>query len=75
MHNFKAIILAGGSGTRMKSRLPKPLHKLSGTPMIIWIVNALIQSRIKDIITIVPANHEAFQNILEHVIVEWGFDA
>jgi len=66
MHNFKAIILAGGSGTRMKSRLPKPLHKLSGTPMIIWIVNAIIQSRIKDIITIVPANHEAFQNILEH---------
>jgi len=33
--------------------------------MIIWVVNAIIQSRIKDIITIVPANHEAFQNILE----------
>ena len=34
IHDFKAIILAAGLGTRMKSSQPKALHKLSGTPMI-----------------------------------------
>ncbi|MFH1158639.1 MAG: bifunctional UDP-N-acetylglucosamine diphosphorylase/glucosamine-1-phosphate N-acetyltransferase GlmU [Pseudomonadota bacterium] len=28
------IILAAGGGTRMKSALPKPLHKIAGRPMI-----------------------------------------
>ena len=65
MHDFKAIILAAGLGTRMKSSQPKALHKLSGTPMITWIVNAIIKSKIKDIITIVPPNHKGFQNTLK----------
>ena len=65
MHDFKAIILAAGLGTRMKSSQPKALHKLSGTPMITWVINAILKSHIEDIITIVPADHEAFQNTLE----------
>ena len=65
MHDFKAIILAAGSGTRMKSSQPKALHKLSGTPMITWIVNAIVKSNIKDIITIVPVDHAAFRKTLE----------
>ena len=65
MHDFKAIILAAGLGTRMKSSQPKALHKLSGTPMITWVVNAVIKSQIKDIITIVPAENEVFKNALE----------
>ena len=65
MHDFKAIILAAGSGTRMKSSQPKALHKLSGTPMITWIVNAIVKSNIKDIITIVPVDHTAFRKTLE----------
>ena len=65
MHDFKAIILAAGSGTRMKSSQPKALHKLSGTPMITWIVNAIVKSNIKDIITIVPVDHKAFRKTLE----------
>lgn len=32
--NPKAIILAAGKGTRMKSNLPKPLHKIAGRAMI-----------------------------------------
>ena len=65
MHDFKAIILAAGLGTRMNSSQPKALHKLSGTPMITWIVNAIFKSRINEIITIVPPNYEAFQNTLK----------
>jgi bifunctional UDP-N-acetylglucosamine pyrophosphorylase / glucosamine-1-phosphate N-acetyltransferase len=29
-----AVVLAAGSGTRMKSALPKPLHKIAGRPML-----------------------------------------
>ena len=29
-----AVILAAGSGTRMKSALPKPLHQIAGRPML-----------------------------------------
>jgi bifunctional UDP-N-acetylglucosamine pyrophosphorylase/glucosamine-1-phosphate N-acetyltransferase len=36
-----AIILAAGAGTRMKSSLPKVLHKVAGLPMLGHVVNAL----------------------------------
>jgi bifunctional UDP-N-acetylglucosamine pyrophosphorylase/glucosamine-1-phosphate N-acetyltransferase len=39
MHKVSIIILAGGSGTRMKSSLPKVLHTISGKPMLYYVVN------------------------------------
>lgn len=33
-HNFAAVILAAGQGTRMRSSLPKVMHKLAGQPLI-----------------------------------------
>ncbi|MEA1937562.1 MAG: bifunctional UDP-N-acetylglucosamine diphosphorylase/glucosamine-1-phosphate N-acetyltransferase GlmU, partial [Pseudomonadota bacterium] len=46
------IILAAGLGTRMKSDLPKPLHKIAGRPMIDHIV-ALAESLAPEKIVIV----------------------
>ena len=37
---IKTIILAAGKGSRMKSKLPKVLHKLAGKPMLQWVVEA-----------------------------------
>lgn len=34
------VILAAGKGTRMRSALPKVLHRLSGTPMVAHVVAA-----------------------------------
>ena len=34
------IILAAGKGVRMKSDLPKPLHKLMGKPIINYVIDA-----------------------------------
>lgn len=38
---LKTLILAAGKGTRMKSELPKVLHKVNGLPMVKKIMNIL----------------------------------
>jgi bifunctional UDP-N-acetylglucosamine pyrophosphorylase/glucosamine-1-phosphate N-acetyltransferase len=38
-----AVVLAAGEGTRMKSRLPKPLYKLAGRPLVSYAVDTLQQ--------------------------------
>ena len=38
---LSAIVLAAGEGTRMRSATPKPLHRLCGRPMILYVLDAL----------------------------------
>jgi bifunctional UDP-N-acetylglucosamine pyrophosphorylase / glucosamine-1-phosphate N-acetyltransferase len=40
-HNFAGIILAAGKGTRMRSALPKVMHKVAGQPMISHVLATL----------------------------------
>ncbi|OQX74173.1 MAG: UDP-N-acetylglucosamine diphosphorylase/glucosamine-1-phosphate N-acetyltransferase [Campylobacteraceae bacterium 4484_4] len=54
--NISVIILAAGKGTRMKSRLPKVLHKISGFPMLYFAIREA--KKISDDITVV-LYHEA----------------
>ena len=37
---IKAVILAAGLGTRMKSRTPKVLHPVCGRPMLAYVIDA-----------------------------------
>ncbi|MGF3066576.1 bifunctional UDP-N-acetylglucosamine diphosphorylase/glucosamine-1-phosphate N-acetyltransferase GlmU [Facklamia sp. P12945] len=48
-----AVILAAGKGTRMKSALPKVLHKISGISMAEHVVRSVLESRAEQIVTIV----------------------
>lgn len=41
MSGDAALVLAAGKGTRMKSRLPKVLHRLAGKPMLIRVLDCL----------------------------------
>ncbi len=54
--SISVIILAAGKGTRMKSRLPKVLHKISGFPMLYFAIKEA--KKISDDITVV-LYHEA----------------
>src|SRR4051812_35516980 len=38
---LSAVVLAAGEGTRMKSRRPKPLHRLCGRPMVLHVLDAV----------------------------------
>ena len=47
-----AIILAAGQGTRMKSKLPKVLHKALGKPMVQWVIDTVSAAGVSEIITV-----------------------
>ncbi len=64
MQNVKAVILAGGKGTRMKSDLPKVLHKIYDRAIIDYVCGSCKDAGIKDICIIV--GHKAEQ-VIEHV--------
>lgn len=53
------IILAAGKGTRMKSDLPKVLHKIAGAPMIVHAIEA--GAALEPARTIVVTGHGADQ--------------
>ena len=38
---IKAIVLAAGKGTRMKSSLVKVLHEIFSKPLLAWVLDAL----------------------------------
>ena len=38
--NLETLILAAGKGTRMKSKIPKVLHKVCGKPMLQYVIEA-----------------------------------
>ena len=40
MNKLKAVILAAGKGTRMKSDLPKVVHTVNGKPMVEYVIEA-----------------------------------
>ena len=62
--NFKAIILAAGKGTRMKSKYPKVVHKVCGKEMVNHIIDVSKKSGVKDIVTILGHESEVVKNIL-----------
>jgi len=55
MNHFKAIILAAGKGTRMKSETPKVLHKICGKPVLSYVLD--IVNSLRSLTTYVVVGH------------------
>ena len=53
MNKLKVVILAGGQGTRMKSKIPKVLHKVLDRTMIDYVIEASNDINADDIMVIV----------------------
>ena len=53
-----AVILAAGMGKRMKSDLPKVLHKLAGRPLIDWVVDTAIALGADPVIAVIGYKRE-----------------
>ncbi len=54
--HVRAIVLAAGKGTRMKSATPKVLHALCGRPMLWYVLRALLDANVVE--TVVVTNDE-----------------
>jgi bifunctional UDP-N-acetylglucosamine pyrophosphorylase/glucosamine-1-phosphate N-acetyltransferase len=48
----RAIVLAAGKGTRMKSKKPKVLHEVCGRPMLWYAVDALHHADVDEILVV-----------------------
>ena len=59
-----AIILAAGQGTRMKSKLPKVLHKVLGKPMVQWVIDCLTAAGVTDKITVLGHGAEQVATVV-----------
>ena len=66
MGKIKAIVLAGGKGTRMKSELPKVLHKIYDRCIIDYVCDACEGAGIDEILVIVGHKHELVEEHLKN---------
>jgi UDP-N-acetylglucosamine diphosphorylase/glucosamine-1-phosphate N-acetyltransferase len=66
-----ALILAAGKGKRMKSDLPKVLHKLGGKPMVEYVVETAKKVGVERIILVIGHQWEETQKLLKHLPVEF----
>ena len=66
MFNKIGIVLAAGKGTRMKSRLPKPLHNIKGKSMLFIIVEKLLKLNLDKILIVISGDCARITNNLNN---------
>lgn len=64
------IILAAGKGSRMKSSLPKVMHKIAGRPMLGWLIERCEQLNPEKLIVVTAPNmDEVVDAVSPHQVV------
>ena len=66
--DLSVIILAAGQGKRMKSHIPKVLHKVCGRTMLSYILGLISSCNLKDIIVVVGYKEGLIKNLLSNDI-------
>ena len=61
MQKITSVILAAGQGTRMKSKLPKMLHKICGQPMVFYALQAVQSATSEKPVMVIGHGAEAVQ--------------
>src|SRR5690554_2782391 len=65
-----SIILAAGEGTRMKSTLPKVLHKVAGLEMVGHVLNAAREAGSDDVALVIGHGDEKVRASVERLAGE-----
>ncbi|MCC0025264.1 MAG: NTP transferase domain-containing protein, partial [Hyphomicrobiaceae bacterium] len=73
MSDFSIVILAAGDGTRMKSRLPKLLHKVGGAPIIAHLVRAARDSGADEVHVVTAPDAEELRAVVSQIDPAIGF--
>ena len=66
MEQLKAVILAAGKGTRMKSDLPKVVHTIEGKCLVDYAIEAAIGAGADDICLVVGYKYEVVRETILH---------
>ena len=64
MEKLTAVILAAGKGTRMKSKLPKVLHKVGGKPMVEHVLDAAEAAGCKDNVVVIGHGADRVREVI-----------
>jgi bifunctional UDP-N-acetylglucosamine pyrophosphorylase/glucosamine-1-phosphate N-acetyltransferase len=64
MNKWTALILAAGEGKRMKSDVPKVLHKICGKALLEWVCETVKYAGIDECISIVGHKHEKVEEYM-----------
>ena len=66
MSSLKAVILAAGKGTRMKSDLPKVVHTIDGKCLVDYVIEAAKGAGAEEICLVVGYKHEIVKKRIAH---------
>ncbi len=72
MNKLKVIILAAGEGKRMKSKLPKVLHKVQGKTMVDHVIDAAECAGADDICVVIGHGAETVKEALKNRKVKFA---
>ncbi len=74
MSSTAAVILAAGQGKRMKSALPKVLHRCAGIPLIRYVLDAVAAAGVTEVVIVIGAGaalvREALGDSYKYVLQE-----
>ena len=73
MENLKAMILAAGEGTRMKSKKPKVLHEIGNKPMLEYVISSAKKVGAEEVCVVVGYESEKVKEAICDETVSFAF--
>ena len=69
--SLNVVILAAGKGTRMRSKLPKVLHKIANKPLVEHVIDTAQQLNPSKIVVVYGHGGDIVPNTLSNLDVSW----